>query len=258
MTKNRFLSKRVACLLTTALIASPLLFLTNSDFATALTQTATTITLMDNTAAGTTPPTGYLANGTSAVTLSAATATLTMGTGNATIASLTNSATNTFAITAGVLTSSGDVTAAADKPLTITLSGTGGLTVAGSVVATAPVTINLGTKTLTMSGDVNKANAAIIEGAGVILVTGTAKTFSNTIGATTAATTITVSAEKISIFNESVRATGVISHAGTARGLTFAKDVTAGSIRVVDGSTFFVGLSLNANVLPSFILEYAC
>ena len=235
MSKNRFLSKRLACLLTTALIASPIFLINNKPAYAADATIAADGTY--NLAARGHATTDNIINTTNG-TIAAANAALTV----TTITNInTGALTLTSTGTSGELIVLGDITAAATKTLTIAMGSTE-LSLSGNVVATGTAAITMdgaATATLKIAADTAKTIAATIDGPGIISVTGIhadGKTFSRAIGSSTAVTTITGAASTIATFSETVNASGVISHAGTAGGMTFAKDVTAGSIAIVAGS----------------------
>jgi uncharacterized protein with beta-barrel porin domain len=238
MTKNRFLSKRLACLLTTALIASPVFLIqSKSAYAGAVNQDATvTASYAD----------------LDAVTLTAATATTTL-TANDTAASFITTTTvpTAWGITANTLTLTGAITTTANAALTITLSGTGNLTMAGATVENATVgamTIALGGRTFTTTGDVT--HAAAISGAGAVVISGDT-TFSDTIGTGTAVTTITTATGKTTTFSGAVNATGAVTATGTGN-MTFAGNATAGSFSIGDGGSMSA-LSTTANTITGTI-----
>jgi outer membrane autotransporter protein len=213
MTKNRFLSKRLACLLTTALIAAPVFLIqSKSAHAAAVDQ--------DDVAKATYAD-------ADAITLTAATATTTL-TAADTAASFITTATQATAwgITANTLTVSGAIATAATGPLTITLSGTGNLTIGGATTETNATTsamvINLGGRTFTTTGAVT--HAAKLDGAGSIIISNNT-TFSDTIGATGEATSLSVAAAKTAAFNAAVTAASV-TNAGTS---TFTTLTTSGT-----------------------------
>ena len=238
MTKNRFLSKRLACLLTSALIASPIyLIQSKSAHAEAVDQDAV---VKDSYAAA------------DDVTLTAATATTTL-TADDTAATFTTTTTvpTAWGITANTLTLTGAITTTENAALSITLSGTGNLTMAGATVEDAiggAITIALGGRTFTTTGAVT--HAAAISGAGAIVVSGTT-TFSDTIGTGTAVTSITTATLKTTTFSETVNATGAVTATGTGN-MTFAKNATAGSFSIGDGGSMSV-LSTTANTITGTI-----
>ena len=215
MTKNRFLSKRLACLLTTALIASPIYLIQSKSAYAADFNIADTIvvTKADNNGA---TAGGAAIAATDAVTMTGAAGTLNgVDADNLiTIASLTNTVTNTATTSNGVLTITGNVTAAAATTLTLTTGTTGGLSIGGNIVETTDgvALITLGNNTtLTKSGD-DKTVASAIAGTaatrGTLAITGNT-TFNDTIGGAAGGggatiANITVAANKTATFNAAV------------------------------------------------------
>jgi outer membrane autotransporter protein len=234
MTKNRFLSKRLACLLTTALIAAPIFLINNKPaYAGAVNQVANT-----------TPKTVY--DAADDVTFTAATAqtTLAAATGTATSFITTATQATAWAITAGNLTVTGAVGTAATGPLTITLSGTGDLTLGAAVTeanaTTAEVIINLGGRTLTTSAATTAGIAAKIAGAGNLAVTAGTKTFADTIGVTgTPITNLTVATGATATHNAAVFTTN-FTQAGTATYTTLTLDGTAATSGKTNATTGIV------------------
>jgi outer membrane autotransporter protein len=183
MTKNRFLSKRLACLLTTALIAAPIFLINNKPANATATAIADGVTL------------AVLA--TDAVITMAASATIGTGTAGLTGATLTSTAGGTLTLTgAGGLTLSGALTVATATTL-VTAIGASQLTLQGALVETGT---GVASVTMTSGGilNVNKSTgtqaiAGIINGAGTVAVGGTGvKTFSEAIGGVTPVTNVTV------------------------------------------------------------------
>ena len=183
MTKNRFLSKRLACLLTTALIATPILLINNKP----ANATATAID------AGAT----LEVMATDAVITMAGSGTIATGTAGLTGATLTSTLGGTLTLTgAGGLTLSGALTVPNTKTLVIAI-GASQLTLQGALVETGS---GVASVTMTSGGilNVNKSTgtqaiAGIINGAGTVAVGGTGvKTFSEAIGGVTPVTNVTV------------------------------------------------------------------
>jgi outer membrane autotransporter protein len=246
MTKNKFLSKRLACLLTTALIASPI-FLINNKSANAAAVTIAdgiTVTQADNDGAGA-GSTAFTAADT--VTVGGATAVFNSTAANITIATLTNAVTNSTTFTGGTTIVSGDVTALTGTALTL-ITGTGSVTLGGNVTnagtGTSAITL-VTTRTLTKSGD-DKTVAATISGAGTLAVTGNT-TFNGAIGAV-ALEGLTVAAGKTATFNSTVATgaatvtgTAVLGAATTATALTIATTGTVTNTAKLTGSITMVG-----------------
>ena len=246
MTKNRFLSKRLACLLTTALIASPIYLINNKSANAAAVTIANgiTVTQADNDGAGG-GTTAFTAADT--VTVGGATAVFNSTAANITIATLTNGVTNSTTFTGGTTIVSGDVTALTGTALTL-ITGTGDVTLGGNVTnagtGTSAITL-VTTKILTKSGD-DKSVAATISGAGTLAVTGNT-TFTGAIGAV-ALEGLTVAAGKTATFNSTVATaastiTGAASFnaATTATALTIATTGTVTSAAKLTGSITMVG-----------------
>jgi outer membrane autotransporter protein len=246
MTKNKFLSKRLACLLTTALIASPI-FLINNKSANAAAVTIAdgiTVTQADNDGAGANT-TAFTAADT--VTVGGATAVFNSTAATITIATLTNAVTNSTTFTGGTTIVSGDVTALTGTALTL-ITGTGSVTLGGNVTnagtGTSAITL-VTTRTLTKSGD-DKTVAATISGAGTLAVTGNT-TFNGAIGAV-ALEGLTVAAGKTATFNSTVATgaatvtgTAVLGAATTATALTIATTGTVTNTAKLTGSITMVG-----------------
>ena len=235
MTKNNFLSKRLACLLTTALIASPIyLIQTKSAHAAAIT-----------IANGETKVTADYADAPDTTTVTGATATLDAA--NAiTMTTFTNTVTNTTTVVGdSAVTISGAITAATGTTLTITLSETASLATAGAHVRTGTgvLAINLGGRTITRSGDV--ASAATFDGLGVLAVTGSSS-YTQSIGGTTALTNVTIATGKTMTIAgtgaQTLRATN-IQGAGAGVG-TLAITNTGGTVTI----TGAVGATDLANI----------
>jgi outer membrane autotransporter protein len=231
MTKNRFLSKRLACLLTTALVSTS----TFSNFNEAKAVNfeiadGITVTALDNNGA-TAGATAIV--GTDVVTLGGAAAGINTGAAALTVGSIITGAVNTLTLSGtGGLISTGAITADTDNALTIAMAGTN-LTAGADIVATAPVVITTtgGTLTLNRAGD--QAIAGTINGAGTIAVAGTGeKTFAGIIGADAALTNVTVAAGSVGSFDAAVTTTNV-ANSGTA---TFTTLNTSGT-GVLSGRT---------------------
>jgi uncharacterized protein with beta-barrel porin domain len=235
VTKNRFLSKKLTCLLTTALVSTSIF--TNIKEAKAIDFTiATGITVVvgDNNGAteGATP---ILA--TDAVTVAADAAATFNAVAPITIASLTFSAGTAPSITVdnGTLTISGNITNANLTGLataTITITTDGVLTLAGSTVLNAvgldPINVTFAHATasiLNLTG-AGQTQAATFNGAtanlGRINITGT-QTFNGAIGATQSLQLINIDAE--ATFNSTVSSNLITVDANT----TFGGAVTAGT-----------------------------
>jgi len=184
MNKNKFLSKKIACLCTTALIALPTLIQSNSVQAAVVTITnGLTVAAADYVA----PPDTTIVTGLTG-TLNAADA-ITMTT-------FTNTVTNTTStIGDDTVTISGAITAATGTTLTLTLGETSSLATAGAHVRTGTgvLAINLGGRTITRSG--TGTSAATFDGLGTLAVTGSTS-YTQSIGGTTALTAVTVAADE--------------------------------------------------------------
>ena len=246
MSKNRFLSKRLACLLTTALIASPILLINNKPaYAAALTIADT-----ESKAAA-----FFAGGGADTVTVSGATATLNAADAIS-FATFTNSATNTTTVVGdSAVTISGAITAATGTTLTITLSETSSLATAGAHVRTGTgvLAINLGGRTITRSGDL--ASAATFDGTGTLAVTGDSS-YTQSIGGTTALTNITIAADKTMTIAgtgaQTLRATN-IQGAGAGAG-TLAITNTGGTVTITGavGATDLANITTAANTTTTF------
>ena len=254
MTKNRFLSKRLACLLTTALIASPIYLINNKSANAADFNVADgiTITVTDNNGA---TAGGAAVAGTDGVTVTGATAGIDT-TGAITIASLTNTVTNTTTTSGNAaLTITGAVTAATGTTLTLTLGATSSLTTAGAHVRTGTgvLAINLGGRTITRSGDL--ASAATFDGTGTLAVTGDSS-YTQSIGGTTALTAVTVANNKTMTIAgtaaQTLAATN-INGAGAGQG-TLAITNTGGTVTVTGavGTTTLANITTAANTTTNF------
>jgi outer membrane autotransporter protein len=209
MTKNRFLSKRLACLLTTALIVSPIyLIQTKSSYAGAVTiGNGVTVTKLDNDGAG--AGTTAFADADT-ITLGGATAGINTETTALTLASIITGATNTLTLsgTGGLIVST-SITADTSKPLTLAMAGTN-LTVGTDIVATAAVAITTTGGTLTVNRGGAQAIAGTIDGAGTVALTGAGtKTFAGIFGGTTPISNLTVATASTGVFNAAVSSTNV-------------------------------------------------
>jgi len=242
MTKNRFLSKRLACLCTTALIAAPVLFSTSiaNSADKILNGVAGTAVLIDD---------AIKLTDDEVITLAAATDTA---------ASLSTIATNaTLTIAGGELILTGDITSGV-KTLGITLLDfddpvlAGALTVQGSVIegdaTTGATTIDLqALTTLTFNGDTAaqidaKITAAGTASLGTLAIAGTGvKTFADTVG--TAANdrilSITVADGATAVFNAAV-----FAQASTVTGTaTFAAATAIPTLTIAaTGTTTLTGV----------------
>ena len=178
------------------------------------------------------------------VTLNASTAitTLAAATDEATSFVTTATTATAWGITAGTLTVDGTITTAGTAPLTITLSGTGNLTINGATVednaANAAMTLALGGNTFTTTGAVT--HVLKIAGAGTVAVNNNT-TFSDSIGAGTAITTMSVATGKTGTFSETVTA-GTVNSVGTS---VFKKAVV--SDVVTTGTITFDQVATGAN-----------
>jgi len=242
MTKNKFLSKRLACLLTTALIASPI-FLINTKSANAAAV---------NQLSNATPKTVYATTDDITFTATTAQTTLALATGTAASFITTGAQATAWGITAGNLTVSGAVATAATGPLTITLSGTGDLTLGAAVTennaTTSEVIINLGGRTLTTSAATTANIAAKIAGAGNLAVTAGSKTFADIIGVTgTPITNLTVATGATAVHTAAVFTTN-LTQAGTATYTTVTVDGTAAISGVTTATSIVQRLASDLNV----------
>ena len=245
MTKNKFLSKRLACLLTTALIASPIyLIQTKSSYAAA-------ITIAD----GATAAVAQITDAADTVTVLGATATL-----NAADAipftSLTNTITNTTTVVGdSAVTISGAITAADGTTFTLTLSETASLATAGAHVRTGTgvLAINLGGTTITRSGDL--ASAATFNGTGTLAVTGDSS-YTQSIGGTTALTNITIATGKtMTIAGTGAQTLAATNIQGAGAGVgTLAITNTGGTVTVTGavGATDLLNITTAANTTTTF------
>ena len=217
MTKNKFLSKRLACLLTTALIASPIyLIQSKSAYSAAVSLGAGTAV------AGT----GFTTNDD--LTMTAATATLDF-TGDRTILTLTNSVNNTTTIISGVATITTSITAATGTALTISIGTGGDMVLNGNVVntgtGTSTIAITTG-RSLTKATDGDTV-AGTINGAGTLAVTG-----NTTVTGTVNPTLTTVATGKtLTVGGTSAQTIGAVRGAGASEG-TLAITNTAGTVTV--------------------------
>jgi outer membrane autotransporter protein len=214
MTKNKFLSKRLACLLTTALVSTSIF--TNLKEAKAADFTignGVTVTATDNDGAG--AGTTAIA-ATDAVTLGGATSGINTGTAAITVASITTGATSTLTLSGtGGLITTGAITAAAGHTLTLAMAGTN-LTVGTDTVATGTVVITTTGGTLTLSRAGAQAIAGTINGAGTVALSGAGtKTFAGIIGGTTPISDLTVATGSTGVFNAAV-SSGNVTNSGTA------------------------------------------
>jgi len=235
MTKNKFLSKRLACLLTTALIASPIyLIQTKSVHAAEVT-----------IANGGTATSAEIDEAEDTVTVTGATATINADAA-ITFATLTNTVTNTTTVSGeNAVTISGAITAATGTTLTLTLSETSSLATAGAHVRTGTgvLAINLGGRTITRSGDL--ASAATFDGTGTLAVTGDSS-YTQSIGGTTALTNITVANNKtMTIAGTAAQTLAATNIQGAANGQgTLAITNTGGTVTI----TGIVGANDLANI----------
>jgi outer membrane autotransporter protein len=250
MTKNKFLSKRLACLLTSALIASPVLFSTsiaNADDVTLNGAAGTTFANTDTILLTDDETIELAAAADTAVSIStvAAASTLSIAGGTLTLTGGTSSGAQTLAITlldfddpmlAGSLTIQGSVTEGVGAT-TITLQALTTLTFNGANDATIAASINA-------EGEAQLGTLAIA-GTGV-------KTFNDTIGtsATDRILSITVAEGSTAVFNAAVfaasstvsgtatfaAATAIPTLTTAATGITTLSGVlTAATEAVVDG-----------------------
>jgi hypothetical protein len=234
MTKKRFLSRRLACLLTTALIAAPI-FLINTKSANAVGVTvakdATVIAATENISGAD-------------VTISAfdgdTTVTFDMGTENSapiSIATLTFTAGTAPSVTVddGTLTITGNITGVnltGTVAHTIILLDDGRLALGGSTIldnASDPINITLADGSILDFTGTDKTQAATINGSaqdkGTINVTGT-QTFNGAIGASGGATgVLLLNIDAASTFSSTVKALSITVDANT----TFSGAITAGT-----------------------------
>ena len=225
MTKKRFLSKRLACLLTTALIASPI-FLINTKSASAaavsVANSATVIAATTDIAAADVTIAGTSATFNAVAAISISTLTFTAG------------GAPTVTVDNGTLTITGNITGVnltASATHTIALTVDGRLTLGGSTIldnASDPINITLADGSILDFTGTGKTQVATINGAsdkGTINVTGT-QTFNGAIGASGADTgVLLLNIDGASTFNSTVKALTVTVDANT----TFADAVTAGT-----------------------------
>lgn len=252
MTKNRFLSKRLACLLTTALITVPTLVISNKANAAALT-------LAENSTAAA----GGINAATTALTLAVGD-TVTMGAFNLVITQTTGTAPLDTATTAlGALTAS-------TGALTITQTST---TTSSNFRATSYVATGAGNVNITGGAGGDKAFTANFSGnvttagAGALIITGDTNsavlTRLNIGGNLTATTTLDDTAAQgttqltlngssaqtvTGTINGTAAGEGILNVANTSGGVTFASNVGAtqrlANITVDAGSTAtFAGTS---------------
>lgn len=244
MTKNKFLSKRLACLLTTALVTTSTFSNFNQAKSADFSIATATITKADNDGAISGATTAIAA--TDNVTISAA-ATVTFNNVDAdngiTIASLTFSAGNapTVNIDNGTTTISGNITnanltvagAAGTATATIALTADGRLAVGGNTALNAtgldPINITLADGSILDFTGTGKTQQATINGSaqdkGTINVSGT-QTFSGAIGASGANTgVLLLNIDAASTFSSTVKALTITADANT----TFSDAVTAGT-----------------------------
>jgi uncharacterized protein with beta-barrel porin domain len=254
MTKNRFLSKRLACLLTTALIASPIYLIQTKSANAADFNVADGITIVVTDNNGATAGTTAVA-GTDGVTVTGATAGIDT-TGAITIASLTNTVTNTTTTSGNAaLTITGAVTAATGTTLTLTLGATSSLATAGAHVRTGTgvLAINLGGRTITRSGDL--ASAATFDGTGTLAVTGDSS-YTQSIGGTTALTAVTVATGKtMTIAGTAAQTLAATNINGGGAGVgTLAITNTGGTVTVSGavGTVTLANITTAANTTTNF------
>jgi outer membrane autotransporter protein len=245
MNKNRFLSKRLACLLTTALIASPIyLIQTKSAHADAIT-----------IAEGATASAVEIDSNLDTVTVLGAVATLDAA--NAIpFATLTNTITNTTTVVGdSAVTISGAITAATGTTFTLTLSETASLATAGAHVRTGTgvLAINLGGRTITRSG--TATSAATFDGLGTLAVTGSTS-YTQSIGGTTALTAVTVAnLQTMTIAGTAAQTLAAtnINGGGAGQG-TLAITNTGGPVTVTGavGTVVLANITTAANTTTNF------
>jgi uncharacterized protein with beta-barrel porin domain len=235
MTKNKLLSKRLACLLTKALVLATIF--TNIKEVKAVDFTianGVTVTKLDNngSSAGETPITA-----TDVVTLGGATTAINTEAAPITVASIINAAVTqlTLSGTGGLITT-GSITRGVDpNTFLLTMAGTN-LTVGGNITritGTGNVIITTTGGVLTLNSAGNQTITAQIDGAGTVAVAGTGtKSFTNIIGGTATLTNVTVAAGSAGTFEGAVTTTN-IANSGTA---TFTTLTTSGTA-TINGKT---------------------
>jgi hypothetical protein len=180
MTKNKFLSKRLACLLTTALVSTSIFINIKEAKADDFTiANGITVTAADNNGA-TAGATAIVATDivtlgvAEAPTLGGGAAGINTGAAALTVGSILTGTPSTLTLSGtGGLIVTGNITAPLGASLTIAMAGTN-LTVSGDTILDAPLDIiSTGGGTLTLNRLGNQAIAGNILGVGTIAVAGT-------------------------------------------------------------------------------------